>query len=386
MTAHTRQTILILGAGLTGLAVGHFLTQQGHHVTLLDYPSWQDGYGTDAPDAAPALFGRYRETWRLLHAIDNGSASQTNHLIPLEFRLPDGHIAPYRSTRLPGALQWVTSLLSFHGLARHDRWKLLSYLEQMWEQAQPLPADLDNRLAGEWLASIGQSPEACRHIWNPLSRWLSGNALEQLSAAVFVQQLSALFLGRATDARLTYLHGTVGDRLISPLKQQLEKHGSQILPQIEAPLLRFGANGLTEIRLHDGSLLQAQRYITALPHRKLLSLLPESLLTRYAYFAQLSELESMPEIAVSFTQSSPRPVPRLILCAERPFHLLTVSPSGASKTLCRFSAVGNPALMELSDQQLLDLGRAERRLLCQDSMHDEHPTGTITRHHQAALS
>ncbi|MDH5668494.1 MAG: NAD(P)-binding protein, partial [Nitrospira sp.] len=127
--------MLILGAGLTGTAIGHFLSTQGHRVTLLDHPSWQDGYGTDADAPLPIVFGGYRETWRLLRTIENSTSAQANRTIPLAFRLPDGQVAVYQSPRLPGALQWVTGLFSFRGLPRDDRWKLLSYMEQIWEQA-----------------------------------------------------------------------------------------------------------------------------------------------------------------------------------------------------------------------------------------------------------
>lgn len=386
MTDHTSHSVLILGAGLTGTAIGHFLSTQGHRVTLLDHPGWQDGYGTDANAPLPIVFGGYRETWRLLHAIDNSTSAQANRTIPLEFRLPDGQVAVYQSARLPGALQWVTGLFSFRGLTRHDRWKLLSYMEQIWEQALTLPADLDNRLAHDWLASIGQSPESCNRIWSPLSRWLTGNSLERLSATVFVRHLSTLFLGQATDARLTYLHGTIGDRMIDPMKQLLERHNCRFLSQTEEPLIRFGRNGITGIRLHNGSILDAQWYIAALPHRKLLTLIPEHLLTRYAYFAQMIELETIPAITVSFTQSSPPPSPRLLLCSDQPFHQLTVTPSGPGEVRYWLSAVSNPALADLRDEQLIDLGRTKLHLLSPDTARNAFLSGDITRHDQAALS
>jgi hypothetical protein len=386
VTTQSSPTVLILGAGLTGLAAAHTLSRQGHRVTLLDHPSWQNGYGTDEADSAPMLFGCHRETRRLLRTIEQGKPTQADQTIPLEFRLPDGRVESYRSTHLPGALQWMTSLFGFHGLAWHDRWRLFSHLEQIWEQAASLPSDLDNRIADEWLTSIGQSQEARERIWGPLIQWLTGNALESLSAAVFVQQLSTVFLGHTMDARLTCLHGSMGDRFIAPMKRTLEQHHAQILPQTHIPDLRFGPEGINGVRLSDGSLLRAQWYVAALSHRKLPPLLPERLLTRYAYFAQLGELETLPEVAVQFSSRSTMLHPRLLLLAGRPFHQLTVTQHEPHTLRHRLSAIGNLSLIELDDDQLIALGRTELRTILPNIEPDIMSFEGISRHDQAALS
>lgn len=386
MTTQSPPTVLILGAGLTGLTAAYFLCERGYRVTLLDHPNWQEGFGTDATDAAPLLFGCHRKTQDLLRAIEQSKTGQPDGTIPLEFRLPDGRIETYRSTHLPGALQWMTSLFGFHGLAWHDRWNLFSHLEQIWEQATSLPADLNNRLADEWLASIGQSQEARERIWSPLIQWLTGNALGRLSAAVFVQQLSTVFLGHTMDARLTCLHGSVGDRFIAPMKRAMEKHGATILPQTEIPDLRFGQDGISGIRLSDGSQLRAQWYVAALSHLKLPALLPDRLLTRYAYFAQLGELQTLPEIAVRFSGRATMAHPRLLLLAGRPFHQLTITSHEPHTLRYQLSVISHPPLMELGDGELTTLGRTELRTLLPDINHDTLSFEGISRHDQAALS
>ncbi len=386
MSVQTPQSVLILGTGLAGLAAACYLSRQGHRITLLNYPNWHDTYGFAPTDHAPILFGRHQATWRLLRTIASETAPHEDQTVPLEFRLLDGRIAAYRSTPLPGALQWMTSLFSFQGLDWQDRWKLFSHLEQIWEQAQTLPADLDNRLADEWLASIGQSQQARKQIWAPLIQWLTGNALECLSAAIFVRQLSTVFLGRTMDARLTYLQGSVGNRFFGPLNRLVEEHGTGIRHQTEMPTLRFGSNGVSGVQLRDGTLLQAQWYLAALPHRSLLSLLPERLLTRYAYFAHIGELETLPEIAVQCTRRAPTPAPRLILLAGRPFQRLAIIPSRRDQTCYRLSAIQNPALMELPDQELLTIGNAELRTLFPDMERHETLSGDIYRTDEAALS
>jgi glycine/D-amino acid oxidase-like deaminating enzyme len=386
VTTQSPPTVLILGAGLTGLAAAYFLGRQGYRVTLLDYPGWQDGYGTGTADSAPMLFGCHRKTRDLLRAIDQNEPNQPDATIPLEFRLPDGRIEVYRSTHLPGALQWMTSLFGFHGLAWHDRWKLFSHLEQIWEQAASLPADLDNRIAEEWLTSIGQSQEARERIWSPLVQWLTGNALGRLSAAVFVRQLSTVFLGHTMDARLTCLQGSVEARFIVPLKRAIAKHSATILSQTQIPDLRFGQDGISGVRLSDGSLLHAQWYVAALSHLKLPALLPERLLTRYAYFAQLGELQTLPEMAIQFSGRATMAHPRLLLLAGRPFHQLTITSQGPHTLRYRLSVISHPPLMELGDAELTALGRTELRTLVPDIDHDALSFEGISRHDQAALS
>lgn len=386
MTTQSPPTVLILGAGLTGLTAAYFLCKQGYRVTLLDHPNWQEGFGTDAADAAPMLLGCHRKTQELLRAIERSETVRPDATIHLEFRLPDGRIETYRSTHLPGALQWMTSLFGFQGLTWHDRWNLFSHLEQIWEQAASLPADLNNRLADEWLTSIGQSQEAREHIWSPLTQWLTGNALGRLSAAVFVRQLSTVFLGHTMDARLTGLHGSVGDRFINPMKRAMENYGATILSQTQIPDLRFGQDGISGIRLSDGSQLRAQWYVAALSHLKLPALLPERLLTRYAYFAQLGELQTLPEVAVRFSGRATISQPRLLLLAGRPFHQLTITSHGPHTLRFRLSVISHPPLMELDDGELTTLGRTELRTLLPDIDHATLSFEGISRQDKAALS
>jgi glycine/D-amino acid oxidase-like deaminating enzyme len=386
VTSQSSETILILGAGLTGLTAAYYLSQQGYRPTLLDCPSWQDGFQSDPFDAAPMLFGRHRETRRLLGMLNGRTPGQIGTSLPIEFAIPDGHVVAYRSAHLPGALQWMMSLFSFHGLAWHDRWTLFSHLEQIWEQAQTLPADLESRVADDWLTSIGQSQNAREHIWAPLAQWLTGNALARLSAATFVRLLSTIFLGQAADARLTHVDGTMSDRFLMPMRSALQQRGVRFRPEPRPPDLRFGQEGISGLRLHDGSLLRAQWYISGLSHQKLLPLLPEHLLTRYAYFAHLSELETLPEIAVRFAYRTDAPRPRLLLLAGRPFQQLTMTATHSTEISCRLSAIGNPALMELDRDQLLDLGHRELHALVPELKQGDQRPGEISRDDQAALS
>lgn len=384
MTASPPQTVLILGTGLAGLTTAYHLRQQGYHITLLDHPEWLDGFRTDAFQPAPIVLGCHHETRRVLHALDREGVSEADQTIPLEFRLPDGQIAPYQSARLPAAFQWMMSLFSFHGLSWQDRWRLFSHVEQVWEQAQTLPADLENRTAGEWLAATGQSPEAGERIWDPLAHWLTGNALERLSAATFVHLLSTVFLSDASDARLTHLAGSIDHRFIAPMKLILQQGNVQIVSLAHRPTLRFGQAEVSEVRLHDGSHLRANRYILTLSYQNLLQLLPERLLTRYAYFAQITEIKSLSEVVIQLTSPTRQPRPRLLLLSSRPFHQLISTALESGEIGYRLSVVGS-TLTELNHDQLVDAALTELCELFPGTVEKDMTARSVYREHHAAL-
>lgn len=384
MTPPSSQTVLIVGAGLAGLATAYQLHQQGYQVTLLEYADWPDGFRTNASDPTAITLGCHHETKRVLQELAQGTDSSPDQTIPLEFRLPTGQTVPYQSARLPGALQWMMSFFNFQGLPWQDRWRLFSHVEQIWEQAETLPTDLENRTADEWLAAIGQSAEARERIWAPLAQWLTGNALARLSAATFVQTLSTVFLRDASDARLTFHSGTIDQRFLTPLKKILHRNHVRFIPLTEPPHFRFGQGGIQDIRLNDGTTLEAGWYVSALSYRYLLRLLPERFLTRYAYFAHLTELQSLSEIVVQLSIQSTNQQPRLLLLDGKPFHHVTRSPIGSHEVVVRLTGT-ETSLLGLADDQIIRAAQTELLALFPDARTDDIISRKVLREDDATL-
>ncbi|MBS0155225.1 MAG: FAD-dependent oxidoreductase [Nitrospira sp.] len=383
VTAPSSQSVLIVGAGLAGLATAYHLHRQGYQVTLLEYADWPDGFRTNASDPTAITLGCHHETSRVLQQLAQAQHPRSDQTIPLEFRLPTGQTVPYQSTRLPGALQWMMSFFNFHGLSWQDRWRLFSHVEQIWEQAETLPSDLENRTADEWLTATGQSTEARERIWAPLAQWLTGNALARLSAATFVQTLTTVFLRDASDARLTYHSGTIDQRFLTPLKEILYRNHVRFIPLVQPPHIRFGQDGIQDIRLPDGTTVQAGWYISALSYQYLLRLLPERFLTRYAYFAHLTELQSLSEIAVQLTVPTTNQPPRLLLLADQPFHHITRAPVDSHEVV-RLSGIETP-LMELGEDQVINAAQAEMGTVFPDLPLADITSRQVSREHHAAL-
>ncbi|HEX5545641.1 MAG TPA: FAD-dependent oxidoreductase, partial [Nitrospira sp.] len=219
----------------------------------------------------------------------------------------------------------------------------------------------------------------------PLAQWLAGNALVRLSAATFVHLLSTVFLRDASDARLRHLAGSIDQRFMTPMKRAFQQSDVRIVCLTHRPTLRFGQTGVSEVRLHDDTRLRANRYVLALSYQNLLPLLPERLLTRYAYFAQITELKSLSGVVLQLVCTATEAKPRLLLLSGRPFHQLTGTSFHSGEIGYQLSAVGN-TLAELNNDQLIAAAQTEICELFSETARDDVIARSVFREHHAALS
>ena len=336
MTSTHAQSIVILGGGPAGLTAAYRLIRHGYRVTIVDRRPLLGGALTGAaPNDTPEPFtilGCHRATHALLRSLHADLQQPAQLDIPLEFRLTEKTLTRYPRAWIPTPLHTCVSLLRFAGLPWKERWRLVSRLERLWEGDECLPADLEQRTADEWLASIDQSAQTRRIIWNPLARWLTGNELSTLSADAFVASMSPLFLRTCHDSRISVVQDSLHTCLIQPMTKRLTEIGATILGNTEGSQLRYERDHISGVQLRDGSLLQADWYIAALPPQQLTPLLPERWLTRYAYFQQLAELVSFDRTIIHVRAEQPCATPRLILLGDTAFHSVLATEAGPDRT------------------------------------------------------
>ena len=336
MTSTHAQSVVILGGGPAGLTAAYRLTRQGYRVTIVDrHPLLEDAPTGEPLHDTPEPFtvlGCHHATQALLRSLHTDLKQPARIDVQLEFRLPDHSLIRYPRAWLPAPLHTWVSLLRFTGLPWNERWRLASWLERLWEGDERLPADLEQRIADEWLASIEQRAQTRRIVWNPLARWLTGNALSTMSADAFVASMSPLFLRTRKDSRISVVQNSPHTCLIQPITERLTKIGATILGNTEASQFRYERDHISGVLLRNGSLLQADWYIAALPPQQLTPLLPERWLTRYAYFQQLAELVSLDSTILHLHAEQPCAAPRLILLGDTAFHSVLVTAAEPDRT------------------------------------------------------
>lgn len=336
MTSTHTQSVVILGGGPAGLTAADNLSRQGYRVTVLDRqalpePAQANGRVDTLSEPFTAL-GCHQATEALLSSLPAKPQPPTWVEIPLEFCLPNHSLVRYPRARVPAPLHIWVSLLRFAGLPWSERWRLASWLERLWEGDAQLPADLEQRTAEEWLTSLGHSTQTCRIVWNPLAQWLTGNDLGRLSADAFVNSVRPLFLSSRSNSRILIAQDSLDACLVHPITERLTQAGATILRGTDAVTLRYERDHISGIQLREGSLLQADWYIAALPPQQLTPLLPERWLTRYAYFQQLAELVSLDRTVHHLQAAQPCPSPRLVLLGDTAFHSAFVTESKPGHT------------------------------------------------------
>jgi hypothetical protein len=336
VTPTNPQSVVILGGGPAGLTAAYRLIYHGYRVTIVDRGSTA-GYALSGGDLqhGPEPFivlGCHRATQASLHSLHSSPPQPEAMTIPLEFRLPDGSLVHYPRTAFPSPLHTWVNLLRFAGIPWKERWRLASWVEQLWEGETELPADLEQRTAYDWLTSIGQSGQTCRVVWNPLAQWLTGNDLVTMSADALIRSMKPLFLSTHPDSRISVVQDSLLTCFVRPITKVLIQGNATILSNTEATQLRYEQDRISGVLLRDGSLLQADWYVTALPPQQLTPLLPERWLTRYAYFQQLTELQSIDSTILHVHVEQPCATPRLILLSDTSFHSVLVTAQTPDRT------------------------------------------------------
>jgi glycine/D-amino acid oxidase-like deaminating enzyme len=327
VTPDSRQTVIVLGGGPAGLTAAYRLAMGGVRVTLLTQSARIGEHLRRESDPPAGILGCHRATWNLLHAFGLRPAQPAFAEAQLEFLLPSGRAVHYPKTRFPTPLQQLLTIGRFSGLSPRERWKLLSWLEQLWEGSVALPSDLEQRTAESWLESLSHNPSSRQTVWAPLARWLTGNDLPSLSADAFVAALKPFFLSQGADSRIWVPTQPWDRTFVQPVTDALASAQAMVCMGMRGVRFEYHEERVTGLRVKDGTTLQADWYVAALPPGELTALLPERWLSRYAYFQHIVDLESASYALIHVRTAERIANPRHILLGGGPFNWIACKPS-----------------------------------------------------------
>ena len=352
-----KPSVLVIGGGAAGLTAALRLSEAGLSVRLIEEQAQLGGRLGNIPGV---LFGWHHHTRSLLTILQHHSHVSFSKDLAIEFT--GTRSTRFQAPRIPGPLHGILGLALFKGLSARDRFRALNLIERSWEGNPPLPPDLENHLAKDWLTQGGQSEAAQQRIWNPLTRFLLGDDLCRVSADFLVRMCTQSFLATHADSLLAIPNASLSSLILPSAQSAFRACGVTVHTDVSALHLVLQGQQVKEVRLHNGTSAQADWYILAIPHSRLSGLLPEGALTHFAYFDHLAHLSDVPTMTVEFQVTPFSSTPRLLLLSAGTFHWIVYSPPARSvhqQATITCVATGLETLMCHEDPDIIRLAQSD---------------------------
>jgi squalene-associated FAD-dependent desaturase len=307
--------IVVIGAGLAGLATATTLASRSFQVTLLEARGRLGGRAGSFTDAASGQlidacqhvsmdcctnFAHFCKT------VGVDSLFQTQRR--LFFMTPDRRVSLFAPDPLPAPFHLARSFLRAHYLTLADKARVVWGLACLRFSS----ADADPPFH-DWLRRHGQTARTIDRFWAVVLT----SALNESPDRVGLRYARKVFLdgflrhrrGFEIELPTVPLGRLYGDELLS----WLDHHAVRVLLGRAARALRVSGDKVLSVDLRDGGSVEADWYVAAVPFDRLLDLLPAEVAERPP-FAALRHLETSPITSVHLWYDRPiTALPHIVL-------------------------------------------------------------------------
>lgn len=296
--------VVIVGGGLSGLAVGVELVSRGLNVTILEQKpalggraySFKDGVTGDTIDNGQhVLIAGYEHTMHFLETIGTRDLLHVQSSPTLQFHHPQRGFQELRLPLLPVPLNFLAGILRCSLFSLPDRLRLLRAGFSLRKLNPAHEQRLSHQTIEEWLKEVGQSDECIRSFWEPLAISIMNERIRKASAIVFVRALRQAFLGGPRHAALAIPSVGLSQLFVDGAKQFITLRGGEIRCNTDVVGVVMENDVVRGVKVRNSTALNCDAVILAVPHHKLLTILPDQLKEKYQH---LEKIDSAPIVSI----------------------------------------------------------------------------------------
>lgn len=301
-----KKTVAIVGGGLAGLSCAKYLTDAGHKPIVLEardvlggkVSAWQDEDGDWIETGLHIWFGAYPNAMNLFKELDIHDHLQwkVHKMIFAMQELPGEFTTFDFVPGIPAPFNFgLAILLNQKMLTLPEKLQTAPPLLPMLIEGQDFIDQQDELSCLEFMRKYGMPDRINEEVFISMAKALDFIDPDKLSMTVVLTAMNR-FLNEDDGLQMAFLDGNQPDRLCEPMKQRIEEQGGEV--RTKAPLKQFLMNDdgtVAGLELRDGSVIEADEYVSALPVDVFKRMIPKQWSTM-PYFRQTDELEGIPVI------------------------------------------------------------------------------------------
>ena len=269
--------VLVLGAGFAGLTAAAELIFRGHDVTLIEGRALLGGRAHSFADAKTGLvldngqhilMGCYHESLALFRTLGVMDRLHSPPRVDVPFASEKGRSR--MTATAPNPFHLLSALLGYRELNAADKWAAAKLALRMRLGRDPFT----NETVEAWLKRWGQTPNLIRALWEPLCIAALNEPVSTASAPLFATVIRRSFLAGASDSSILLSRVGLSELFAPEVKRLLEMCKGTLRMQTMVTGLAFADGKLRTITFSDGSTIQPEAVVSALPWHVLRGLLP----------------------------------------------------------------------------------------------------------------
>ena len=342
------KTVVVIGGGLAGLAAARSLTRDGYVVTLVEKRPFLGGraFSFDDPEVGCEVDNGQHVflgccTYFLELLRDFGTVDKTflQDRLTVEVAL-NGTRGVLSSTPMMGPLHLLPSFLRYPHLSLRDK-LLAAYglLRVKLTDRRKLAEELDSQTLYHWMKRNRQTERAIDNLWNLIILPTLNDDIRNVSADMGLMVLQEGLLNKPSDATIGFSKVGLTSLTGEPARRYLQDRGGTVILGKSTKSLLIEGDDVTGVELTDGTVLQADAYVSALSFDILLQVLPERV-TKGPFFSKLFGLRSAPIVGVHLWYDRPIMDSDFIAFLDSPVQwvfnksMIQGSDSGAGQYVC----------------------------------------------------
>jgi squalene-associated FAD-dependent desaturase len=304
------EDVLIIGGGLAGLSAGVALAEAGCRVRLLEQKPYLGGRARSFRDAATGsvvdngqhlFMGCYHSTLKFLETIGTARTVTFDPQLRVRFLDADGKQSELRCPAFPSPWHLLTGVCLSDSFTFGEKMDVLRMGRALRGAKMPAAGAgaSDSLTVEQWLSGLGQRESLRRNFWDLLCIAAMNEDPQIASALLFHRVLRLALFSSPLDSRLGIPRKGLSDCYTDAATHAITARGGSVELRRDVRSLLVLNGECRGARLADGTRIEAQTVLSAVPWHVLPSLLPEDTFAQ-TYFSRIRNLHPAPIISLYF--------------------------------------------------------------------------------------